>query len=393
MPRAVTTLENLVRPLASKTGGHLRFAIAASADMQALMAGLTCPCWRYSYHLYSRLNAFVLKELSQLVERPRVRTSSLSFVPGLLVSALSNSSQIFNSNNSVTSFGISNDSSTDCMVQPSLILALSPRQPFQRSPTSFTSRFCALRSLVLERSSHSSKLVSRILYLFSIPPIPMIGYCNVPSPKVNPNYLIGQDLLWYIIRQLNMQVVQAILMLTQLGASRLSAFKLTRLVISDLEFNMLPATIESQTSAPVFFPKGKDTSIIVSTSWLENFNWLPFNFGSLTIRSNSGTNSDSQISTQAKLLSNRIVDQRLNCSFAGNGWFDDLVGIVASISKRLQGCLDFGNLFFRRLELANQCQSLFHERIISHMTANKLAESSFLPELKLRGFPTPGGLR
>ncbi len=60
------------------------------------------------------------------------------------------------------------------------------------------------------------------------------------------------------------------------------------------------------------------------------------------------------------LYSDSLINLRLYSSFASYIWLNVLISIVASISKRFQGRLNLLSHFFRRIELTNYCQNLFH---------------------------------
>lgn len=263
MPRAVATLKSFLRP---------------QPNVQARMTSLrSISGWHWNY-FNARLNPFVFKKLPQLIESPRVRAAALGLLSRLFVRSIADTCQVFNSDSGITAQSISNDSSTNSMVQPSLIPAFPTRQPFQGA-------FCTLGAFLLHRSSNMSEFVSSILYLFSIPLVPIRCNCYVSTSKVNTDYLIGFNWLWGIICQLYVQVVQPISVLAQLSASRLSPFELAHLVVSDLQFDMLPTTVQSQTSTPIFLSKRKDSRIIVGAGWLKCFNWFAFLDSGLAISS------------------------------------------------------------------------------------------------------------
>lgn len=101
MPRTATTLERFIRP---------------QANVQALIASLTCPGCGNCQNFNSKLNSFVFKELSQLVERPIVRSPSLSLISGFFISPFADASQVFNGDSRIIAQGIPNNRSTDSVV-------------------------------------------------------------------------------------------------------------------------------------------------------------------------------------------------------------------------------------------------------------------------------------
>lgn len=111
-------------------------------------------------------------------------------------------------------------------------------------------------------------------------------------------------------------------------------------------------------------PKGKNSSVVVSTGRFKVFDWFVLNSRCFPLSSDPGTSSDSQVCTQPKPFPQGVIDQRLDRLAVEHRWLNYLIGIVASIRKRLQCCLNFGNLFRSRLKLASQRQSWFQSFIL-----------------------------
>ena len=149
-------------------------------------------------------------------------------------------------------------------------------------------------------------------------------------------------------------------MLTKLCRSWFFPFKFAFLVITRNNRNMLCASNKGQTNSPVFFSKSKYSSIIISRSWLKFFNWLVLLFSNFSISTNPRASPNSQISRQSVFLPDGLINLGLNRGFTSYSRLNVLIGIVASISKRLQCRFNLLNLIFRRVELANYCQNLFH---------------------------------
>jgi hypothetical protein len=82
------------------------------------------------------------------------------------------------------------------------------------------------------------------------------------------------------------------------------------------------------------------------------------------------------ICTQTKLRAQLLIGLSLNRNLVGHGWLDGLVSKVAPQRKRLKDCRKLRNLFRRRFEFADQCQSLFHSIIESTREVSMLLHSS-----------------
>ncbi len=337
------------------------------ANVQALMAGLACVSRGDSHYFNARLNTLVLKELSKLIECPRVGTPTLCFIARLLIGSISDASQVFNSYQATRPQGIPNDCSTDCVVQPRLISSLTSRQPFQDISNSSPSRSCAFRDFCLERSSDFGKLISGFGYSSSIPFIAVTGYGNVAPPKINTNDVFGLNGIWGIILNLNVDVVLAITVFAQLSRRWCSAFKFSSLVVSYIDLDVFSTAQKRQANCPVFFPERENPSVIVSTGWLEFLNRLAFEFCCLSISSNSCTHPNGLVSTQSKLLSQGLIHQVLDSCLAGYRSFDVLIRIVAAVSKSFEQFFYFENLLKAWLKLTNYSQNLFQVSKISQV--------------------------
>ena len=323
------------------------------ANVQTLVAGLTCVPRGDGDHFNTRLNALVFKKLSKLIKSPRVGLSTLCLTSRLLIGSVSDASQVFNSNETTRLQCILNDRSTDCVVQPRLISSLASRQPFQDIPNSPSSRSCAFRDFCLKRSSDIGKLISGFGYSRSIPLVSIAGYGNVAPSKVNTNNVFGVDRIWCIIFKLNVDVVLAVTVLAQLGRCWGSAFKLSSVVVSRINFDVFPTIEKCQANRPVFFSKRENPSVIVSTGRVEFFNRSTLEFCCFSISSNSRTHSNGLVSTQSKLLSQRLIHQALDSCLAGYRSLDVLICIIAAISKGFEQFFYFENLLRAWLKLAN----------------------------------------
>jgi len=220
---AVTAVENFV---------------SFQPNVQALVAGLTCICWRYCYHLNSRLHTFIPENATD--RNSTIGAPAFSLVSGFAVSPLTYTSQIFNCNDCAMSNGITNNSSTDCMIQPSWYLLSRPDNRFNARLHPLRVAFVPCKDFF--GSSYLRKFVSSIFYLFSIPYLRR-SYCYLFCQS-QPQSLFRLDWLWRFIRQLNVQVVQSVAVLAQLSTSWFPAFEFAYLIVTQSKFNVFPTTHE-----------------------------------------------------------------------------------------------------------------------------------------------------
>ena len=159
MPSTMPTLKLFVRP---------------QPDVQTLVAGLRGVGRIHQNNLNAFFDAFVFKELTQLIERPTIRPSPFSLASGLLIRPISDARQILNCNDGIELFGFLDDGCADGKVQPLLKASLSARQPFQDLPTSTPTRSCALRGFLLKRCPNSVKSIPNFIQLPCIPTLVLV---------------------------------------------------------------------------------------------------------------------------------------------------------------------------------------------------------------------------
>ena len=150
-------------------------------DVQTVMAGLRCVGWIDSNHFDSCTNRLIKNKHPQLIKRPTITTSTLCLITRQFVGALPDACQILHSNNSVKCFGLLHDCFADSMVQPLLIASLSSRQPLPNLSRPTTSRSCAFRAFTLERCSDSTKPISNLLNVSTVPLSPNGCYSNIST--------------------------------------------------------------------------------------------------------------------------------------------------------------------------------------------------------------------
>jgi hypothetical protein len=129
-------------------------------NMVAIVASLAGISRIDKYEAYTMLNRLVYQELPQLEERPTITQSSLFFAARELVSALSNSGQIFQSNSLFTRFCSSYQPVADGVVCQFLKAFFLPRQPFQQFSTSASSTSGASRGFLLDIRSQFGVMIS-----------------------------------------------------------------------------------------------------------------------------------------------------------------------------------------------------------------------------------------
>lgn len=388
MPTAMTTLKGLLTP---------------QPNMVAAVAGLTRVGRWNRDHFHARLQSLIRQKLPQLVERPAITAAAFRLAARLLVCPFPNTRQVLNRNDGRLRFGAADNLAADSMVHPLLKASFLPRQPLQQLTASPSRTACALRGFTLNRRSDFGVMVAHLRNWLTVPFVPLTGYSDISAPKIHADDVISANRIGCIIFQLDVDVVSPIAMLAQLGAGWHSTFELASLVVTHIEFDVFASIEQRQAHRPILFAERKDAGIVVCRCRLERLNGHIFRFCRLTVRTNTGANSNGLIGTQSELRTQILVYQILNRGLAGNSSLDSLIGVVASIRKCLKQSVNFSNLFRGGLKLANQCQDLFHvyKNLTSEyiqlyarirgdpecLTAAKAARVVFPPSAEATGLP------
>lgn len=122
MPTTMPTFKFLSTPI-----GFPLFGV----NMQAIVACLTCILGRNCNQLNSKLQSFVSQENSQLVESPRISSTTFCFVPRFGIRTFSNSFKVFNRNPKPKFFRLIDNAIADGVIEPRLKPSFLARQPFQ----------------------------------------------------------------------------------------------------------------------------------------------------------------------------------------------------------------------------------------------------------------------
>ena len=382
MIATMPTLKPLPRPVVLPFDG---------VYMQAFSARLGRVGRVHQHRFNTVFNALVGNKPTELIERPTIRATAFCLASGLLIGAFTNTCQIFQRYRCALGFSGVDDAFADVVVQPGLIASLSARQPFQDVSRSSASRPCAFRGFLLKRCSHPGKLVSDAFDFRPRPAITFRGHSNVCTSQINADHLRWFDGIGRFVRQLNMKVEHAVLMLAELSRRRFTPLQLPRLVVSQDKRYPLSGSQKGQASGSILLSKVKDPRIIISRSGAELLNEFTLHFCRFAICSDTGTDPHRLIRAQPKLGSEVLIHSALNRGLAGYPWLDLFISVVAPIRKRFQQIIQLNDLLWRGLKLASDSESLFHFAIISQvkrMKAVKTARSFFLPALKRQGFQT-----
>lgn len=208
-------------------------------NVQALVASLRRVARVYQYQLHAELNRFVVEKLPQLVERPTIRPSPLRFGTWHLISAFSDSGQVFKGDDLPVVLGISDNAVRDDVVHMFLKALLFARQPFQQVSNSSASRPGALRGFLLELCSQITVMVPDFGDVFAAKRFPVRRDSDIGSAQIDTQNLIGLFRWLWVRFKLNHQVVFALSVLGQRGSFRRLPLQLAALKVADMQLKPL----------------------------------------------------------------------------------------------------------------------------------------------------------
>jgi hypothetical protein len=193
-------------------------------DVQAVMTRFRSVCRIYQYQFYPKLNALIGQELPQLVEAPRVTSTSLYLGSRQFICTLHNARKVFECNNLVIGSSLLYQLIANGVIDVALKASLLARQPFLKLPTPTPTTSRAFRSFVLEFCSQITVMVANFRNIF-----PAIFVSNRCNNNVCPTQIATQNFvcsfyLWWLRLKLNIYVVRAILPLQQCGCFRCLPF-------------------------------------------------------------------------------------------------------------------------------------------------------------------------
>ena len=127
--------------------------------MQTVRTGLRCVAWVDAHDPDTGATCFVFDELLQLVERPRVQTSSL---PSTELAPIPNALEAFKDDGQPMLLGKGNKLLADLVVDPFLVASLPTRKPFECPATRLACLLAMLLMLVAPISHKVAGLGKRI---------------------------------------------------------------------------------------------------------------------------------------------------------------------------------------------------------------------------------------
>lgn len=256
--------------------------------------------WRLR-QLYAELDALVGQKEELLVEAPRITFTPLSLGSRQLVSAFTNSGQVFQCDDKIVSFGELYQLIADDVIHMRLKAPLPkggfageaspantpPRQPSLKfsTPTPTTSR--ASRGFLLEICSQVCVMISNLCYLFPVILVPLRGYCDVCSTQIHTQNFIRFLWQFWVRLKLNIYVIATIQSLHQRRCFWSLSFQQTALVITNSQFKPSPTSEQPQTDRPVVLSEAEHSLIIGSRRWCELQNVFVFLLGCSAVASNS----------------------------------------------------------------------------------------------------------
>ncbi len=350
-------------------------------NVSATRASLTRVSRRDKHHWDSGNCSFVVYEYPELIKRPVVRSTSFSFATWFLVEAIPNSGQVFKCQRSFRGFCLSHQLFADVMVQPFLKPTFTPREPSQQSSRVALAKRGALsaRAFGLNVSSDSTKSVSNRLNLFTIPRLTCGRGGDIPSSKIDSDYLGCFTRWWSVYLNHKVDVVIALVGFIQRCTGEVLSSKQCNLIPTNGQLKVNSSTLQGHTYSLGFFHISKCADVQANRSGSE----LVDLFDCLGVVDHPSNGLANVIGFQSRCFSNLLIDlvMKLSCIPAIIS-FSHCQYLMASIGKSPQSLINLWSILYRDYKLALYRQALSHKYILAHPTLRRLKpQSAFLSGL------------
>lgn len=335
------TLERLARPL---------------SYVQAVMASLAGVRRWNQYNRYSCNCRFVARKHSKTVERPIVGSSALSFVSWLLVETVSDIGQILKRDCRANLLGLLNQFFRDVVIDPLLEPLFSARKPPQQSARTAS-------AFALNIGSNLGIAVTGCLQLPTIPGLTCAGCSNIPPAQIHTNHL--RSLTRWLGRKVyrNLDVVIPIAAFDQGSSSRCLPFQQSKLIIANRQGQPNPLVHQCDTNVLIRFPVSKHSGVEADRGRSEFVNLLC----RFHVADNATDSLTRMVCFQPCHCPHLPIGQMMESgNVAAIFPLRNFQNLIASVSKRLKGCINFWTQLYRDLKLAGDRYGLSHRTIVLH---------------------------
>ena len=304
----------------------------------------------------SSQDSFIGNKHSELVERPIVCFSPLSFIARLGIQRLTNIGQIFKRQCRTYYLSFVYQLSANAVVDIFLKPRFSPREPLEKSsrPTS---------AFGLKRCSDSGIAVASSLQLATVPSLVGGSCCNVSPSQIYTNHFGSFTRWWSVKFNRNLDVIVSTSSLDQRGTGGSLPPEQCQLVITNRQRE--PTSLRHQCDAYVLvgLPISENSSVQRNARWTKFVNLLH----RLHVAYHSTNSLTDVVGFQPSCHPNRIVGQvmQFGCvpAVLPLGYLQYL---IASISKSLQSVVNLLAQPYRDLELTGYRYGLGHASTILH---------------------------
>ncbi len=304
----------------------------------------------------SSQDSFIGDKRPKLIERPIVRSSPLSFVPGLSIQRLTNISQVFKRQRRTYCRRFVHQLSADAVVDVFLKPRFSPREPLEEPS-------CPTSAFGLKRCSNSVVAVTSSLQLATIPSLVGGSCCDVSSSQIDTNYLGRLACWWGVKFNRNLNVIVSTPSFDQCSAGRSLSSEQCQLIVTNGQRE--PNLLRHQRNAYVLvgLSISEDSSIQRDAAWTK----LVYLLDGFHVAHHSTNGLANMIGFQSSCQPNRIVGQVMQLGgIAAVFALGYLQYLITSIRKSLQSAVNFLTQLYRDLELAGYRYRLSHALIILH---------------------------
>ena len=331
-------------------------------DVSAARASLTGIGRRNKHNRNTSYCSFVSYKNYELVERPVVRSSPLSFVSRFGIKAFPNSGQVLKCQRRTRLFCLLYQLLADVVIHPFLEPALSARKPSHQAT-------CRTSAFGLNVSPDLAKSVTNRLNLTPIPGFSPRSSGNVAASEIDPNHLGCFACRWRVNLNHKVDVVVALARLLECCTGHSLTSKQGNLIPTDGQLKINPSTFEGHSYNLFSFHVPECPNIQTDGGRPE----LVDLFNCFGVTNNATDSLTNMISFQSRCgsywLINLVVKRGCVPAVFTLGYFQYL---IASVSKSPQSFIDLWSKLYRHYNLALYRQGLSHVAIIIHTAWRRL---------------------
>ena len=243
--------------------------MTTNTNMQTVRTGLRCVAWIDAHDPDTGATCFVFDELLQLVERPRVQASPLSFAEP---APIPNAFKHLKDDGQPMLFGVGDQMLANGVVDLFLVASLPTGKPFECPAAGFACLLAAGVCLRLQRRSYVGAMLAVVGEVLPLKRMSCGISSNLTQAEVNAeggvNIRIGRRFGCFLF-DLNVKIVSVLVPFLERGTGRLLPLQALSLELAQPKREDTTAVQQAQTDYLVLHIQLEDAGVVINRRRLE----------------------------------------------------------------------------------------------------------------------------